>query len=118
MPVEDRRADLLRIVEGLEGTVAMTHEWVVRFGYGATRPWVSRQVEDLVGGNLQVITAVAGPDMLVLRGTRLPRAVDGHHRDEFDVSAGEVLTFATTWVPSHLPVPPSLSTARTSCRRS
>lgn len=109
MPVQDRRADLLRIVEGLEGTVAMTHEWVVRFGYGETRPWVSRHVEDLAGGNLEIITAVAGPDMLVLRGTRLPLAVEGCHRDAFDVSAGEVLTFATTWVPSHLPVPPSLS---------
>ncbi len=109
MPVQDQRADVVRVVEGLEGTVRMAHEWVVRLGYGDTRPWVSRHVEDLAGGNLEIITAVAGPDMLVLRGTRMPRSADGHHRDEFDVEPGDVLTFATTWVPSHLPVPPSLS---------
>ena len=108
MPVQDQRADLVRVVEGLEGSVRMTHEWTVRFGYGATRPWVSRHVEDLAGATLEVITAVAGPDMLVLRGTRLPHPEDGHHRDEFDVAAGEVLTFATTWVPSYAAVPASL----------
>ena len=59
------------------------HEWVVRFGYGKIRPWVRRQ--DMHG--IRVITAVAGPDRLVLRGPRLPRAEDGRHVDEFDVHA-------------------------------
>ena len=53
----------------------------------------------------EAIVAVAGPDKLVLRGPRLPRAVDGRHVDEFDVTEGEVLTFATTWVPSWAAVP-------------
>ncbi len=53
----------------------------------------------------EVITAVAGPDRLVLRGSRLPKAVDGHHVDTFDVAAGEELSFATTWVPSHRDIP-------------
>ena len=41
---------------------------------------------------------MAGPDKLVLRGPRLPVAEDGFHTDEFDVAAGEELTFSTTWV--------------------
>ena len=49
----------------------------------------------------EVITAVAGPDKLMLRGPRLPVAVDNRHVDDFEVDAGESLTFSTTWVPSH-----------------
>ncbi len=56
-------------------------------------------------GDRELIVAIAGPDKLVLRGPRLPRAVDGRHRDEFVVNEGDVLTFSTTWVPSHQPVP-------------
>jgi GH15 family glucan-1,4-alpha-glucosidase len=101
MPVADQRADIVRRVVGVEGTVTLRHEWIVRLGYGRIRPWVRR--EDMYG--LQVITAVAGPDRLILRGPRLPHAVDGRHVDEFDVHAGDELTFSTTWVPSHHPMP-------------
>jgi GH15 family glucan-1,4-alpha-glucosidase len=109
MPIADDRADVLRIVEGLEGTVRLRHEWVVRFGYGATRPWISRHTDDREGRDTRIITAVAGPDMLVLRGTRLPNASDGRHVDEFDVAADDILNFSTTWVRSHLPVPAPLT---------
>jgi GH15 family glucan-1,4-alpha-glucosidase len=104
MPIADGRADIVRRIEGLRGTVRMRHEWVVRFNYGKIRPWVSHaRGREL---DAEAITAVAGPDMLVLRGTRLPKADEGHHRDEFDVSEGEHYTFSTTWVASHLPIPP------------
>ena len=109
MPIADQRADVLRVVEGLEGTVRMRHEWIVRFGYGRTRPWITRHTEDREGQKHRIITAIAGPDMLVLRGTRLPRAEDGRHVDEFDVAADDVLTFSTTWFRSHLPVPAPLT---------
>jgi GH15 family glucan-1,4-alpha-glucosidase len=102
MPLRDGRADILRRVEGISGTVRMRHQWVVRFGYGKVRPWVRRRVD---GSGNEVISAVAGPDMVVLRGARLPQAVDGHHEDEFDVHEGEELTFSTTWSPSYEPVP-------------
>ena len=108
MPVDDGRADLLRRVEGISGTVRMKHEWVVRFGYGATRPWISRHIEDREGRTDEVITAIAGPDMLVLRGSRLPHAEDGRHVDEFDIAAGEALNFSTTWFRSHTDPPPPL----------
>ncbi len=108
MPLGDGRADLLRVVEGLEGEVEMVHEWVVRTGYGKVVPWVSRTTDD---HGEPVIRAVAGPDMLVLRGTRLPRPEDHHHRDRFTVRAGERLEFSMTWVPSWAPVPHRLDVA-------
>ena len=46
MPVADDRADLVRRIEGVSGTVTMRHEWIVRFGYGKIRPWVSRGKDD------------------------------------------------------------------------
>ena len=105
MPVGDGRADIVRRIAGVEGTVRMRHEWVVRFGYGKIRPWVSRH---RINGT-PVITAVAGPDKLILRGPRLPVPVDGRHADEFEVRAGDELTFATTWIPSHHEVPDLLA---------
>jgi len=108
MPIGDGRADVVRRVEGLSGTVRIRHEWVVRFGYGKVRPWVSRRADAPEIGSGEMISAVAGPDMLVLRGSRLPRAVDGRHEDEFDVAAGERLTFSTTWFRSYREVPPPM----------
>ena len=105
MPLADNRADVVRRIEGIRGTVRMRHEWIVRFGYGDIRPWVTRR-EDEEGGRL--IAATAGPDMLVLRGDRLPKAVDGRHQDEFDVAEGDSLTYSTTWFKSYRPVPPML----------
>jgi GH15 family glucan-1,4-alpha-glucosidase len=107
MPTSDDRADIIRVIEGVSGTVRMRHEWVVRFSYGKITPWVSRH-HGPGGHDDHVITAVAGPDMLVLRGSRLPHAEDGRHVDEFDVAAGDRLSFATTWCPSYLPVPGEL----------
>ncbi len=108
MPIGDGRADVLRRIEGVSGTVRLRHEWIVRFGYGKDRPWVSRQTEEREAGLDEIITAVAGPDMLVLRGARLPRAEKDRHVDEFDIRGGETLAFATTWFPSHQTIPPSL----------
>ncbi|MDV3221228.1 glycoside hydrolase family 15 protein [Intrasporangium sp.] len=108
MPLADGRADVVRRITGVTGTVRMRHEWIVRFGYGRTRPWVSRHKEEREAGVDEIITAVAGPDMIVLRGARLPHAENGHHVDEFDVTEGDTLTFATTWFRSHESTPPPL----------
>jgi GH15 family glucan-1,4-alpha-glucosidase len=101
MPTGDGRADVVRRVTGVSGSVRMRHEWVVRCDYGLVRPWVRRTH---VAGE-EVILAIAGPDQLMLRGPRLPRAVDGRHADEFTVEEGEVLTFSTTWVESWRELP-------------
>ncbi len=101
MPTGDRRADIVRRVEGLEGTVSMRHSWIVRFEYGLIRPWVHRELVD----GRPAIVAAAGPDKLILTGPRLPPAVDGHHEETFDVCAGDHLDFTLTWIPSYRPPP-------------
>ena len=98
MPRGDGRADVVRRLHGVSGTVPMRHEWVIRLDYGNVVPWVRRQV---ICGE-QVITAIGGPDKLILRGPRLPVAGDHRHVDEFEVNAGDELLFSTTWVPSHV----------------
>jgi GH15 family glucan-1,4-alpha-glucosidase len=56
---------------------------------------------DTVAG-VEVITAIGGPDQLVLSGPRLPTASDHSHNDEFDVSEGDELVFTMTWFPSYV----------------
>ena len=97
MPRNDGRADLIRKIKGVRGTVRMRHEWRVRLDYGLVRPWVRRMT---IEGE-PVITAVGGPDQLVLCGPRLPVAHGDSHNDEFDVAEGDELVFSMTWFPSY-----------------
>ena len=101
MPVGDDRADVVRRLTCTRGTVRIRHDWVVRTDYGHVRPWVSREQAH---GN-EVVVAVAGPDKLVLRGPHLPHGHDGHHSDEFEMTAGDEVTFSTTWVRSWRDIP-------------
>lgn len=97
MPIRTEAIDLMRIVEGVEGRVAMRMEFVLRFDYGSIVPWV-RAVE---GG----IRAVAGPDAVFLR-TSVPLRGEGLATvAEFEVAAGESVTFDLTWTESHDPHP-------------
>ena len=93
MPVWEERTDVIRIVEGVQGRVALRMELIMRFGYGAITPWVRR-----VDGAL---LATSGPDSLELR---TPVALEG--RDfttiaEFTVAEGQRIPFVMTWFPSH-----------------
>ncbi len=91
-------SDLVRIVRGIRGTVAMHTELVVRFEYGSVVPWVSRQ-ED---GRLEL---TAGPDRLLLE-TRVPlRGANFRTVGEFDVVAGDEVAFTLSWTPSYRPAP-------------
>jgi GH15 family glucan-1,4-alpha-glucosidase len=97
MPPRGEASDLVRLVRGDRGRVAMAMELVIRFGSGANIPWVRRQGADLL--------AVAGPDMVVLR-TPVPL----HGRDmttvaDFEVHAGDTIPFVLSYQPSHLPLP-------------
>ncbi|KOG52467.1 glucoamylase [Streptomyces griseoflavus] len=99
MPQRDRAPDLVRIVEGLEGEVAMQGVLRLRFDYGLVVPWV-RHV-----GRCRV--AVAGPDSAWLR-TEPDVETYGQGfstRSDFTVAAGERVAFVLTWHPSHEPRP-------------
>ena len=99
----NRRADVVRRVRGIRGTVTMGQELRVRFGYATAMPWI-RQVRDDDDPRL---IAVAGPDSIVLRGPRLTPS-DHQHTGEFTVSAGETVDSALTWFPSHRAAPPAM----------
>lgn len=99
MPTGDGVADVLRIVEGVEGEVELEQELVVRFHYGRSAPWVQRLEVD----GEEVLSMVAGPDRLVLRADPLPTA-DGHaHRSRFAVRAGERRVLDLRWQRSWRP---------------
>ncbi|CAN5599970.1 glycoside hydrolase family 15 protein [soil metagenome] len=108
MPAEDNRADLIRRIEGISGSVTMRHEWIVRLGYGKTVPWVRGVPDDSDYGGEEALVAVAGPDRFVLRGPRLPKPTDDRHTDEFDVNEGERHVFCMAWSKSYTPIPEPL----------
>src|SRR5262245_35371098 len=60
MPLHDRHSSVIRLVMGERGSVTMATEVVLRFGYGAVVPWVTRLEES-------TLRAIAGPDMVLLR---------------------------------------------------
>lgn len=102
MPIGDRRASIVRRIDGLTGSVEFSQELTIRPGYGKVLPWV-RRVDEADGS--EAIVAVAGPDALVLRGDELPRADEHQHRGTFTVGAGERVEQELIWYPSHRPVP-------------
>jgi GH15 family glucan-1,4-alpha-glucosidase len=93
MPPRGQEPDLVRIVEGVEGTVEMLLDLVVRFDYGSIIPWVQR-VDSMW-------TAIAGPDSLSLQTPVDLHGVDLATKARFDVRAGERVPFVLTWHPSH-----------------
>ncbi|MCU6481496.1 glycoside hydrolase family 15 protein [Arthrobacter sp. A2-55] len=102
MPTEDRRASVVRRIEGLSGSMEFRQEITMRPGYGAVLPWVRRVRQD---SGHPAILAVAGPDALVLRGAELPHAVDHKHGGRFTVAAGDKVEQELIWYPSHRPLP-------------
>jgi GH15 family glucan-1,4-alpha-glucosidase len=97
MPPGGGKADVVRIVQGLSGSVAMVMDLRLRFDYGHIVPWVTHEPDG--------VRAVAGPDAAYLR-TLVP--VEGRGTAtvaEFRVSAGDSLPFVLTWTPSHHPEP-------------
>jgi GH15 family glucan-1,4-alpha-glucosidase len=95
MPVRQWESDLVRMVVGRRGRVAMEMEFVLRFDYGASVPWVTRLAD---GKGLR---AVAGPDLAVLCAPVQLESRDFTTRARFDVAAGETLPFVLTHAPSH-----------------
>jgi GH15 family glucan-1,4-alpha-glucosidase len=98
MPLRGHASDLVRLVEGRRGRVPMAMELVLRFDYGAVVPWVTR-------GDDGTLTAIAGPDLVVLR---TPAPFEGRGLStvsEFDAVAGETTPFVLSYGRSHLPPP-------------
>lgn len=93
MPVRDDAVDLVRIVEGVSGEVAMQMELVLRFDYGRVVPWVRHGPHG--------ISAVAGPDSAYLTTPVTLEGRDKRTYSNFTVRAGERVPFVLRWAPSH-----------------
>jgi GH15 family glucan-1,4-alpha-glucosidase len=89
-------SDVVRLVRGQRGRVSMRTEFILRFDYGAVVPWVERLSE---GG----ISAIAGPERVLLRTPAPLRGEDLRTVGEFDVDAGETIPFVMSYGLSHLP---------------
>jgi GH15 family glucan-1,4-alpha-glucosidase len=98
MPPRGTASDVVRIVEGRRGSVAMCLELVLRFDYGSIVPWVTR----LDDGTL---SAIAGPDMVVLRTPVELKGADMTTTASFTVAAGQRVPFVMTYGPSYLAPP-------------
>ncbi|MGH8802674.1 MAG: glycoside hydrolase family 15 protein, partial [Casimicrobiaceae bacterium] len=93
MPVWHDRTEVVRVVEGLRGHVAMQMELIIRPGYGAITPWVRRAHGALL--------ATAGPDSLELRTPVTTKGREFTTVAEFVVTQGQRVPFVLTWFPSH-----------------
>jgi GH15 family glucan-1,4-alpha-glucosidase len=93
MPLRDRCSNIIRIVAGEHGKVAMYTEIVLRFGYGSIIPWVTH-MED---GTLR---AIAGPDMVTLHTPVHLTGRDFTTVGNFTVSAGETIPFVLSYTDS------------------
>ncbi|KQS75597.1 glycosyl hydrolase [Rhizobium sp. Leaf384] len=98
MPLRDGASNIIRIVEGLEGTLAFDFEFMARFDYGQTVPWMTFEEDG-------VVTAIAGPDMLILHSDVPLTGDDRRVTSSFTVRKRERLTFVLTSCASYLPRP-------------
>ncbi len=118
LPPSTERADLVRRVECVEGTVEVEHDLRLRFDYARATPWV--RVVDHAGS--PALLSLAGPDGLLVTGPLLRPATDGDgaaeqpgaagtgHAEEgtraprltgrFPMEAGQTLDWDLSWFPS------------------
>src|SRR5262249_6760871 len=90
-------SSVVRIVEGRRGTAKVRMSMTLRFDYGASVPWVEAIDDGIV--------AIAGPNLVVLRGD-VP--MHGEHFStvaEFDIEEGRRAVVVMSYGESHLPPP-------------
>jgi GH15 family glucan-1,4-alpha-glucosidase len=91
---------IVRVVEGVRGTVPMSVRLNPRFDYGKTAPWIN------VKG--KAVSAGAGPEALELRAD-VPITTREHRLEaEFTVRKGERTCFVLTWHLSWESAPPPI----------
>jgi GH15 family glucan-1,4-alpha-glucosidase len=104
MPLRAQHCHVVRIVEGLSGSVPMSMELIVRFDYGSIVPWV-RRVDD-------ALVAVGGPYGICVRSPIEFEGRDFTTVAEFRVERGDRVPFVLSWFESHRPSPASLDADR------
>lgn len=103
MPPRGAAADVVRIVECVRGQVAMSMDLRLRFDYGSVVPWVTTDEGE--------VSAVAGPDAVVLR---TPVEITRHNGDltaRRVLREGDSVPFVLMHHASHLPAPTPIGAA-------
>jgi GH15 family glucan-1,4-alpha-glucosidase len=95
----EKEHDIIRIVEGLEGEVAMHLDLKVRFAYGRLIPWIQADGTRA--------TLVSGPDALAFTSSvpLEPDYEDARLECDFVVRAGEQLPFTLEYYASYTAMP-------------
>ena len=99
MPTGRDNPSIVRRLEGRSGRLAMHMQLTLRFDYGSSTPWVT-QLEEGDG-----ISAILGPNVVVLRTSAALEGRDRSTYATFDVGEGEHVDFTLSWGQSHLPLP-------------
>ena len=87
MPIRSgETSSIIRIVSGLEGTVALQSQLRLRFDYGSIAPWLS----DKNGAT----TGQVGPDLVVIRSSLPLEHSEEAVSTRFELRAGERATFS------------------------
>ena len=107
MPKRGKNSDIIRKVRGIRGSVPMRLEFVIRFDYGLTVPWVTAHDHE--------VRAIAGPNLVVLRS----QCVKGDHVPfhgedlstvaEFSLKEGDESCFVLTYGASNEDQPPPVN---------
>src|SRR3984957_16450394 len=100
MPMRDSHPHVVRLVEGVAGTVDMHMDLAGRFDYGEIVPWVT--------STDGLIRMTAGPDAVALWHLVDPVGHDFHTEADFAVREGQRYPFTFVWYPSHEEPPPPL----------
>lgn len=93
MPRRIDNPTIVRIIEGLDGTVEMESLVACRFAFGSLPPW-TRRLGD-------AITMTIGPDALSLRGSVEFDIVVPDAKAKFSVASGQKAALVLQWFPSH-----------------
>src|SRR5579875_651427 len=101
MPTRDDNSDVVRIVEGLRGTVHMRMELAIRFDYGHTVPWVTATKDG--------VRAVGGPGLTLLRSSEETHGEGMMTVSNFEVSKGDRKWFTLSYGQSHRNDPPRIN---------
>jgi GH15 family glucan-1,4-alpha-glucosidase len=104
MPPHDTQSTLVRIVEGIRGTVKMRFELALRFDYGRTVPWVTATEDG--------VRAIAGANLTVLHGSIPVRGEDLTTVAEFEVSKGQRVWFTLSHGSSYQSEPTPVDSQR------
>jgi GH15 family glucan-1,4-alpha-glucosidase len=94
MPPREGDSRFVRLVIGERGRLAMRGELVLRFGYGATVPWVTRIDE-------HTLRAIAGPDMVTLHASVRLHGENFRTVGDFTIGAGQAIPFVLSYSQSH-----------------